>query len=520
MITQAKPKAKPKKIVIKAKKVSEKKLAALRAAKKKAQDKQRKLASKSRDSKQKADEAEKKAKKARKYATRERKTADTFGADRKRQAGEWNKLADSVLKDAKKFRDQANALRDKANKLRDKTAKNWDKFADKTKDKRLSGKAREAANNAREDAAKLEENAKKAEREAEKEEAIAKRRGKKRDELQKEGDEIEGKAKKAEAKAKKLEGEAGLKKAEVNQQDHEVAKAKYEASKDVQKLTIAQAENFQWTLKNPPSGDFYKKMNHKQRTEWLRNNVPKWDNLSQKKKEKALSMIGFSQTTHRLKSANQSFDGFTKKHNIKIDPKKPAKGIQKWVESRQERIKHLNKRIFEVEDTLWINKETRKKIKGLKADLAREQRTFKEAIEEFGKIRDAKVKEGTSFAKQLWSLDKKARGKEIDSRVKRYANYKAQLELTKEQAKVRHSAFIKRMSDVRRVLTDAKRRHDGDAIKKYQQALDRLDKAHASLQTQDKTNIKTLERIIKSHRSSITTDSAYMVWEKSGPINN
>ena len=56
-------------------------------------------------------------------------------------------------------------------------------------------------------------------------------------------------------------------------------------------LQRAQADNLQTLLRNPPSTTFWSGMGSEQKAQWLRDNVPDWDNLDADRKGKVYKAL-------------------------------------------------------------------------------------------------------------------------------------------------------------------------------------------------------------------------------------
>ncbi|MCW9040081.1 MAG: hypothetical protein OQJ76_06240, partial [Rhodospirillales bacterium] len=461
-----------------------------------ARDDARKKFQAARTAKQDAEAAKEEAAEAARDAEEAGKAADTYGKTRKRQAGEWNELADSSAQRADNMREQAEAIEDKAAKAR-KAAQRYETVAGQTNDTTLANNARQAAANAREDAAKLESQAADKRREAQKEDAEAKERAAHGNAIAEEVKKLDADAASKEAEAKKKAAEAASRIEAAKTADVAAAKATEVAAEQDQALRAEQQKTFGAMLENPPSSTFWSDMKSGERAQWMRDNVPNWDNLSIDEQVRILRVTDYSEARSQAIDAGNALDRFVKDKNF----------TEEGLTQRAEEIKTMQRQLAEAKDELLLSAEDQQKIRGLEGKIRVAKGKLAADIKEFDRLRDEAITSSREVARQQWGLDEKAREREVQRRVDRLAEAKGQLKLAEAAAETRDKAFIERMSEERKAMRAATARGDSSAAAKHREAIERLEAAQNEMRTLDASNIRTLEKIVESKRGELVHDS-------------
>ncbi|MFQ5619971.1 MAG: hypothetical protein ACE5FR_13475, partial [Rhodospirillales bacterium] len=478
--------------------VTEEELALRRKGVEMAKARTKEAAKDARQANRDADQAEKEAKEARRDSDEARQSSDGYGASRERQAGEYQELAKVPSANADSLDAKAAHLRDRAGKMRE-TADRYDKLASTTTDTSLAANARESARNARQRAGELDDRARERDGEADRERELSRERADRAAEIKAEADKLEADAKSAEEETAQKEAAAAELQQQAALKEFDLEKARYDEARQKGGLQRAQAVKLNSILKNPPPAEFWEGLNSGDRMAWMRDNVPDWDNLSNKDQVDVLRNMDFAESRVHAVDAAKAYDKFVKDKNI----------TQAGMDERDARIKDLVKKIEEKEDELIISSDDRNEIRGLKGKLLLERRRYQSDLREFSKLRDDVVEKSYKAKRLEWSLVPDSRQKEIDGRVNELAKAKGQLQLAKAAAVERDIGFVERLSKIRGERAAAALKGDTDAVARHDEALDRLEAAQTSWREIDTASINTLEKVVNSRRERISLDSAY-----------
>lgn len=478
------------------KKVTSDDIKRLRAEAEEAEKKKKAAEKAARDAERKAKAASEAAEKAKADAGSGRESDQREIKTRARQSSEYGKLAKGVearLADADR---RANALNDKAADLR-KSAARYDQVAANAKSQALADKAREAAANARADAAKKEKAARKIISDSQRDRDAKQRYDERQADLKGESEKLKKKNAEADAKTAEKQAEAEAEEAEVANKKAEVEQAAREADAAKQKLQQAQAVHLGDVLRDPPSGDYWRKMSSGERTKWLADNVPGWDDMSTKEKTRVLETIDFSENRHQAVAAGNALDDFIKEKDFTPD------GLRR----RAQYIKALQSKLKEKKDELHLSEADQREIKSLTRELKLAKGRLAKDMKEFGKLRDDVVTKTKAAQKSLWTIDEKARAEESVRRMDSLVKAKGELKLAREAFAARDRAFKTRVSHIESLRDAALESGDKAKAEEHSLALKRLGEAQKQWQQKDAKDIKALESIVSTEREKIARDA-------------
>ncbi|MFN0044425.1 MAG: hypothetical protein ACKVSF_14575 [Alphaproteobacteria bacterium] len=462
------------------------------AARKQAQELERAAQQAEREAKRATDEAER----ARREADEKKRAAAQQSATAERQAAGYGQLAANSDADAKKYEDQAKALRDKAEEMR-KSAERYDRAAALAKDKGLADAARQAATNAREDAAKEERRAADQQKIADDWKASG---GRHRDSAQglKGGPEkLKAEAARADAEAERKAAEAARLQAEAERKTALAAGANLEIERKRADLQKVQAENLQNLLRNPPSTTFWSSLKGDERSRWLRDNVPDWDNLTTASKLNVLRALDASESRTQAIAAGQAFDAFVKDKNL----------TEKSIEARAGRIDSLRKQLEAKKNEWFISESDTRTMKSLEGQIRRETASLSNELRQLSELRDDVVEKSRRAQRDYFQVDEEARNREALRRIDQLAATKGELRVVEEAVRVREDGFAQRVADIQTRREAAQRAGDAAGVARHDTALRHLEAARAEWKQHDTARLRGLEGAVNEQREKVRREA-------------
>lgn len=462
---------------------SAEKLAALR---RKAEETERKAREDRKRALKKRAEAERAARERDEAGERlqeKRDTLEGYGKNRVRQAKEYKDIADNNSKQAERFREKAEEQEAKGDKLRAQADK-LDAYADRMEatDKRLAAKAREAATNAREDAKAYDQRASGYRQDEASERGYAQRFIDRGNKILDEARGLFNDYNQAVDTYKEKVAFTNEKITEFKDLAAQLQTSSKEANASAREFALTQNWNFNHLMENRPSGTFYSGMSQDKRIQWLKDNVPNWNNLSQKQKENFLDRIVMAEADQQYDDAAKAFKEFTAKKDMS------EKAIKARLDVRAAKLKEAQA----IKDQWTSSDADRKKIAQLEGEADLILRGVRSDQKKHAALGKNFLKKRQELARVTWAQNEEKRNEEVLRRVDWVAQAKGELQLAEHAAQARRKAFADRLAK----LTDAKERA-------------RLIEVEKGFKTQDQARINTLRHTYRDRLSQISLDSSF-----------
>ncbi len=430
---------------------------------------------------------------AQKEAEFQRSQADETVGTRERQADEYVGFADYAEEQATKKRDKAAELEAQAADLRQ-SASRFDALADGTDDRSLARDARAAADDNEKLAAEREAEAQRIRSEAAKDDARAAELTARENEIRDDATDLETKAQNAEADAARAQAEVERLEAEAARLNGEAAKLDQLATTQANDLAETQRKAFNELINNPPEGWRWSSLSSSERSTWLNENIPQWDNLNTDQRIEFLQKLELGEAANDFKEQNARYEEFN-------NSSQGQRSTKEMLESRQRDLVNMQDRLKELNDMTFWNDEEEAEAKRLKEGLETGTARLRSDQRARNTEEMLRYEAWQEANRKLWAVNDEKRAEEVQRHVDEYATLQAQVGNARNIQAARSSAFDTREAEIKSRIDNPTSAIDAEAA---QGELSRLQDARKYWEDFDARTIAGSEAIAAEKKREIT----------------